>query len=255
MTSAPDPSERLPARVRRAIELRAFLVQGSWNYRVMQGTGMAFAILPLVRHLGLRGRERDDALALHADHFNAHPYLASLALGALARLEVDRTDPETVRRFRSAIRGPLGALGDRLIWAAWLPVTAAVGLLLHWSGTAGVWAVAAFVVLFNIVHLTVRFTGFRIGFEAGTGVGARLRDLGTRGWTERVAIVLLVLVGGVVGILVRDGATVGLDPYWAGGATLAFLTGLLGGIRVWRPAAFLTVGAVAALTLLGLWTG
>lgn len=249
------PARPLPARLRRSIELRAFLVQGSWNYRVMQGTGMAFAILPLLRHLGLQGRELDEALARHADHFNAHPYLASLALGALARLEVDETEAETVRRFRSAIRGPLGALGDRFIWAAWLPATAAVGLLLHWSGTGGVWAVAAFVILFNIVHLAIRFTGFRIGFEAGTGVGARLRALGTSGWTERVAAILLALVGGVVGILIRDGAGVGLDPVWAAGATLAFLIGLLGGVRVWRPSAIITVGAVVALTLLGLRAG
>lgn len=247
--------ERLPARLRRRIELRAFLIQGSWNYRVMQGTGMAFAILPLLRHLGLRDRDLDEALARHADHFNAHPYLASLALGALARLEVDGTDAETVRRFRSAIRGPLGALGDRFIWATWLPVTAAVGLLLHWAGAAGVWAIVAFVVLFNAVHLAVRFTGFRIGFEAGTAIGSRLRRLGASSWSEGAAVVLLILVGGVVGILIRDEAGLGLDYLWAGGGTLAFLTGLLGGVRVWRPAAMLTVGVVAALTLLGLPAG
>lgn len=247
--------KRLPTAVRRKVEARAFLVQGSWNYRVMQGTGMAFALIPLLRHLGLEGEDLDRALERHADHFNAHPYLSSVALGALARLEVDGAEPEMVRRFRAAIRGPLGALGDRLIWAAWLPVTAVIGLLLHWSGRAGLWAVATFVVLYNAVHLTLRFAGFRVGFESGTGVGARLRALDASHWIERIAVGLLVLVGGVVGLLIRDEAVGGMDPLWTGGATLAFLTGLLGGVRLWRPTAILTLGLVATLTLLGLRAG
>lgn len=249
------PPARLPRAVRSRIEARAFLVQGSWNYRVMQGAGMAFALIPLFRHLGLEGEELDRAVERHGEHFNAHPYLSSVALGALARLEMEGAEPEMIRRFRAALRGPLGALGDRLIWAAWLPVTAVIALLLHWSDRAGLWAVAAFVVLYNAVHLTLRFVGFGMGYEAGIGIGARLRSLDASGWIERIAVGLLFLVGGVVGLLIRDEAVGGLDVLWTGGATLAFLIGLLGGVRLWRPTAILTVGLVVTLTLLGLRAG
>jgi len=98
--------------------LRSFTIQGSWNYRSMVGGGVAFCLLPVLRAVArTRGEPLQDALQRHVGHFNAHPYLTSLALGAIARLEADGEDPEAVQRFKAAIRGPLGGLGDALIWA------------------------------------------------------------------------------------------------------------------------------------------
>ncbi len=246
----------LPPAVRRRIQLRAFLIQGSWNYRVMQGTGMAFALLPLLRHLGLRDGDLEDAVGRHAEHFNAHPYLSSVALGALARLEMDGASPDTIRRFRSAIRGPLGALGDRVVWATWLPLCAAVGLLLYWAGVGGGWAVAAFLVLFSALHLTLRFRGFRLGYESGTAVGPRLKELALTRRAERGAVVLVFLVGGLAGLLLTgDTAMGGLSRSWSAGAVAAFLSGLVGGVRLWRPTALLTVGLVVLVTFFGLRAG
>lgn len=251
--NAPPP---LPAAVRRRVQIRTFLIQGSWNYRVMQGTGMAFAVLPVLRHLGLRDGDLEDALGRHAEHFNAHPYLASVALGALARLEADGASPELVRRFRSAIRGPLGALGDRVVWATWLPVSAVTGLLLYWAGVPGGWAAAAFLVLYNALHLGLRLSGFRLGYEAGTGVGPRLKSLDLTRRAEVLSVVLLFLVGLLAGLLLRqEGAVGGLDGAWTAAAVAAFLSGLLGGVRLWRPTALLTVGLVVLLTFFGLRAG
>lgn len=242
----------LPRGVRRRVEARAFLIQGSWNYRVMQGTGMAFAMLPVLRHLGLRGADLDEALGRHAEHFNAHPYLTSVALGALSRLECDGATPETVRRFRAAIRGPLGALGDRVVWVTWLPLAAVIALLLYWSGRTGLWAVAALVVLYNGLHLTMRFRGFQVGFESGTALAGRLRTLDPSGWSERVGLLLILLVGALAGLLLRSGASQGGDLVWTAIGGIAFLLGLFGGVRLWRPTAILTVGIVVVFTLLGL---
>jgi len=88
---------------------RTFLIQGSWNYHTMLGTGFSWALLPALRRL-----HRDDpealaaALARHVEHFNAHPYLVGVALGAVVRLESEGERPETVSRFKTAVRGPLG---------------------------------------------------------------------------------------------------------------------------------------------------
>lgn len=245
----------LPARVARAVVVRSFLVQGSWNYRVMQGLGMAFAMLPVLRHLRDSGPEAlEERVARHAEHFNAHPYLSSVALGAVARLESEGESPETVRRFRAAIRGPLGALGDRLVWATWLPLSAVLALVLYWIGLPGWLAVAVFLVVFNALHLTIRQMGFRLGFEAGTAVGLRLRALGVTAMTERVSGVLIFLLGLLGGILLQTGFAQrsGVGVVWAGAAVLAFLVGVVGGVRLWRPAAIVTVATVMFLLLLGL---
>lgn len=247
--------QTLPARVRGAVLARSFLVQGSWNYRIMQGLGMAFSIIPVLRHLDASTTEGlEERVARHAEHFNAHPYFSSVALGALTRLEMEGESPETVRRFRAAIRGPLGALGDRLVWATWLPLSAALALVLYWVGAPGWIAVGAFLLVFNALHLTIRIQGFNLGFEAGTSLGVRLRTMGITATTERMSALLLFLIGVLAGILIRGGSAFdgGVEPGWIVGALLAFGAGAVGGVRLWRPAAILTVASVVLFLLLGL---
>ena len=67
--------------------LRSFLIQGSWNNRTMIGGGFAFALLPILRRVHRGDPEAfREALQRHSEHFNAHPYLANLALGAASRM-------------------------------------------------------------------------------------------------------------------------------------------------------------------------
>src|SRR5256886_7465612 len=69
------------------------------------------------------------AVARGAHFFNAHPYLCGLAVGAAARAEHEGVPPEQVERLRTALCGPLGSLGDRLVWAGWLPFTSGLALV------------------------------------------------------------------------------------------------------------------------------
>src|SRR3990172_13012892 len=116
----------LPFATRAAIFARLFAVQGSWNYETLLGNGIAFAVEPALRLLpgGKGGAAYRAALARQGGYFNAHPYLASVAVGALARAELEGEAPERIERFRTACSGPLGSVGDRLIWAGWLPACA-----------------------------------------------------------------------------------------------------------------------------------
>lgn len=233
--------------------LRSFTIQGSWNYRTMVGGGFAFAMLPVLRALApSREESLEDGLQRHVEHFNAHPYLTSIALGATVRMERDGEDPEKVRRFKAAIRGPLGGLGDALVWAAWLPATALVTLLAAWAGLGPWVCVLLFLVLYNAGHLTLRIWGFVAGLESGKYLGPVLEHANLAGLAERVSRVGVVLAGGLAGLVV--GADPGFrDPawLWIPLALVALATGALGGHRIWRPAALVVVAAVMALFLLG----
>ena len=77
----------LPRSARVSAFVRSFTIQGSWNYRTMIGGGFGFALLPVLRGL-FEGERFDEALARHCDHFNSHPYLAGLALGATSCTDV-----------------------------------------------------------------------------------------------------------------------------------------------------------------------
>src|SRR5436305_11786542 len=108
----PTPATVIPFRVRLAMFVRLLALQGSWNYETLLGTGIGFVMEPALRLLpgGVRGEAYRAALARESRYFNAHPYLAGVAVGALTRAELDGVDPTRIERFRTALAGPLGSV-------------------------------------------------------------------------------------------------------------------------------------------------
>jgi len=234
--------------------VRLFLIQGSWNYHTMLGCGFAFAMLPGLRSLhGADAEEMTESLGRHVELFNAHPYLAGAALGAVLELERTGADAETVRRFKLAVRGPLGSLGDALVWASWLPALSVLALTLYWAGLPGWLAVAAFLGIYNIGHVGLRLWCFRVGLAEGRDVGRRLARADLGRWTDRLKGVGALSVGALVGVLLaRDGGFADAGVPWMALAIAAFLAGLRLGHRAWRPAAVVAVGAIVLLTAVGI---
>ena len=227
--------------------LRSFAIQGSWNYQSMIGGGFAFALLPVLRRVyGNDGPELEEALARHSAHFNAHPYLAGVALGAVARLEEQGADPQTVARFKAAVRGPLGGVGDALVWAGWLPTTLVAALLLAWLGFGPLIAVLFFLALYNVGHVSLRAWGLLAGYRAGSHVGGRLREAHLSHRTEVVNRIGSVLLGALCGVVLTSELALGGSAIgWSVLAVASFATGLVGGLRLWRPTAAVVVGIVA----------
>ena len=151
--------------------LRLFAVQGSYNYERMLGLGVGVAEEPLLRDLA-DGTYRP-AVARGAHFFNAHPYLIGLAVGAAARAEHDGAPPDQIERLREALCGPLGSLGDRLVWAGWLPFLSGLALVAVSLG-AGWGTVAAFLIVYNIGHVVLRWWALRAGWIHGLRVSTAL---------------------------------------------------------------------------------
>jgi PTS system mannose-specific IID component len=158
-----------------AAAVRLFTVQGSWSYERLQGIGAAVAIEPLLRDLpgGVGGEAYRRAMGRAAKFFNTHPYLAGLALGAVAKAEHAGVDGEQIERLRSILKGPLGSVGDRLVWVGALPVASAIGVVLVALGHP-LLGVLSFLGVFNTVHLGIRFWGLGTGWRLGMAVGRAL---------------------------------------------------------------------------------
>jgi PTS system mannose-specific IID component len=181
---------------------RMFTLQAAWNYERLQGIGFAYAAEPALRALeGGEGGERyRAALARQSRFFNAHPYLAGLAVGAAVRAEFEGEPPERIARLRETMCGPLGSIGDRLFWASWLPSCAAIGLIAYVLG-AGVWAAVLFLVLYNIAHLACRVWGLREGWARGMQVVTALQAPALRTAAGIAAPVAALLVGAALPIV------------------------------------------------------
>lgn len=237
-----------------SVFMRSFLVQGSWNYHTMLGLGFAWAMLP-----GLRSLYQDDedmlkeSIKRHAEHFNAHPYLAGIALGASLRLEAEGAGPNTVRSFKTAVRGPLGSLGDSLVWATWLPGVSVLALALYWLGLPGSMSVLVFLLIFNAGHLGLRIWGFRVGYSEGREVGRKLQLADLSGLTTRLRGVAVLLLGLLVGALIgAQGGLASAGLLWLLLSAVGFLVGLFAGHYAWRPAAATVVVSIVLLTTWGL---
>ena len=169
---------RLPALTKLNMLLRLLAIQGSWNYETLLGNGIGFCIEPALRLLpgGIHTPQFKEALARESRYFNAHPYLASVAVGALARAELDGEPAAKIERFRTALAGPLGSVGDRLIWAGWLPFCSLAGLVVFGAGGGPVAVLATFLGLYNAGHFALRIWGLSTGWNRGLGVAKALAN-------------------------------------------------------------------------------
>jgi PTS system mannose-specific IID component len=180
---APTPMASLPATTWLSIFLRLLAIQGAWNYETLLGNGIGFCVEPALRHLpgGVHGAPFKAAMARESAYFNAHPYLASVAVGALARAELSGVPAERIERFRTALAGPLGSVGDRLVWAGWLPFTSLVSLAAFGLGARPLLVVSLFLVLYNAGHFALRIWGLRVGWTRGLAVAPALGNPLLRG--------------------------------------------------------------------------
>lgn len=245
------PSVRLPLRTQAAMFLRMLAIQGSWNYETLLGNGIGFCIEPALRHLpgGVHTPRFKEALARQSKYFNAHPYLAAVAVGALARAELDGEPPEKIERFRTALAGPLGSVGDRLIWASWLPLSSLLALAVFGFG-GGVGAVLlTFLGVYNAGHIALRIWGLRVGWTHGMRVAQALANPILRRGPQAIAPVAAFVAGiGVPLVLLRvigPGRTLLGAVLVAAVLAAVAIVRLHGRVEGWR----LALGLLAALVL------
>jgi mannose/fructose/N-acetylgalactosamine-specific phosphotransferase system component IID len=251
---APAPpapaAPRLPPTTWAAILVRLLAVQASWNYENLTGNGIGFAMEPALRFLpgGQGGEAYRTALARHVRYFNAHPYLTSLAVGALARAELDGEPPARIERFRAALCGPLGSVGDQLVWAGWLPFTSVLALGAYGLGAGAGAVLAIFLGVYNAGHLALRVWALHTGWRRGLRVAVALANPVLRRGPAQLARAV-ALVGGAALPLALHRLAGGGEPALAIAAAVAAGVALLarshGRVNGWQ----LALGALTALVL------
>jgi PTS system mannose-specific IID component len=182
---------------------RSLFLQASWNPQGMQNLGIAYAVFPALQKLYPAPDAQLAALRRHLVFFNTHPYVAAAIVGGVLHHEerIARGDerPEQVVAFKAALMGPLAALGDGFFWMSLKPAVgalcAAMVPLIH------AWAALLFIVLYNVVHLTLRARLFWMGLALGDRVVEAVgkQDLPSRG--ARLRAVAAASAGGLAAYL------------------------------------------------------
>ena len=162
-------------------------------------------------------------------------------MGALARAELEGEAPARIERFRTAVCGPLGSCGDRLVWAAWLPLCSLLGLLAWGLGASPLVVVGLFLLVYNAGHLALRAWGLRVGLARGLHVAQALGVPWLRRGPEWLGQVGAVAVG--LALPLSFGQVLGpsLSPLLLAAALAAAVSALLvvrvhGRVDGWRLA-------------------
>jgi PTS system mannose-specific IID component len=222
----------LPKGVVVKVFFRSLFLQAAWNPQGMQNLGLAYTVYPALELLYPDKDKRAEAVRRHLALFNTHPYVAAAIVGGVLlheeRVARGEESPAVVVKFKAALMGPLAALGDGFFWLSLKPavgaVCAALVPLMH------AWAAVLFLVLYNLVHLTLRARMYGLGLRLGDQLvgelgqanlpawGARLRTLAAAsagGLAARLAMDFGREQGGTTGALLAGGClAVGVLSYW-----------------------------------------
>ncbi len=177
--------------------VRLLSLQASFTFERLQGVGIAVAEEPLLEPLGTESEPARAARSRSAQYFNAHPFMAGIAVGALARAELDHQPGERILRLRTALSGPLGALGDQLFWAGIVPSIMGVMLIASALGH-GLQALVGMVVGYNVCRLLVTGWGLRLGLSYGLDVGGEISHSRLRAMAGAAGLLAAVVIGAAI---------------------------------------------------------
>jgi PTS system mannose-specific IID component len=220
-----ETTPKLPMRTRLSMLFRMFAIQGAWNYETLLGNGIGFCLEPALRRLpgGRHSPAFKAAMTRQSRYFNAHPYFAAVAVGALARVELDLEPAERIERFRAALPGPLGSVGDRLIWAGWLPFCSLAALAVFGLGGDAVAVVGTFLILYNVVHIGIRWWGLNTGWKHGLRVASALGHPLLRQGSPHIARLAAIATG--IGLPLAIGQVIGPGRAFTGAVLAASIVG------------------------------
>jgi mannose/fructose/N-acetylgalactosamine-specific phosphotransferase system component IID len=153
-------------------------MQSGWNYKSLLSLGFCFSVLPVARFLYKDDKAKTAAFVKrHLSFINGHPFFMSYALGATIRLEEEiekgNNSIEQLVKFKEALIGPLGALGDQIFWVSVKPATFTLGVLgffLIENINLRLTFLCLLAILYNVPHLYIRIVGIIRGYKEGFSV-------------------------------------------------------------------------------------
>jgi len=187
--------------------LRSLFVMSSLNFMRMQNLGFAYAILPLTRGMDENKKRIAAFLQRQLEYFNTHPYLSGAVLGATIRLE-EEEDPvapatqSATTQLKKSLMGPYAAIGDNFFWGSLRPLAGIITAILAYEGF--IWAPFVFLLIFDPLHLWIRWQGFLEGYRQGRQGIAYIQSWNLPRLAHWLRWVSLIILGVITGLISAD---------------------------------------------------
>lgn len=185
---------------------RSFLVQAFWNFERIQNLGFAYCIYPFLHNIYPDKEKRKKALLRHLEFFCTHPYMVNLLLGLVVSMEEKLARNEKgisenqISQIKSHLSGPLAALGDSFFWHTWRSFCVIIASSLFFFGPEqndpgqAFLAVFLFLVMYNMLHIPVRWFGFSYAYKQGMQIIATIERFRVLNWGKLLAPVGIVWI-------------------------------------------------------------
>ena len=187
--------ETLDNKTLNKMAWRSMFLQGSFNYERMQAGGWLYSILPGLKKIHKNKQDLSTSMKHNLEFFNCHPFLITFVMGIILSLEQKKSDVQTIRALRVAAMGPLGGIGDAIFWFTLLPISAGIGANLSLQGS--ILGPIIFFVLFNVVHLGLRFGLMHWSYKVGVDGITKLTK-NAKEFTRAATVLGMIVVGALI---------------------------------------------------------
>ena len=188
-------AESLDNKTLNKMAWRSMFLQASFNYERMQAGGWLYSILPGLKKIHKNKEDLSTSMKHNLEFFNCHPFLITFVMGIILSLEQKKSDVQTIRALRVAAMGPLGGIGDAIFWFTLLPISAGIGANLSLQGS--ILGPIIFFVLFNVVHLSLRFGFMHWSYKVGVDGISKLTK-NAKEFTRAATVLGMIVVGALI---------------------------------------------------------
>lgn len=194
------------------VSARLALIQSAWTMVSMQSEGFVYCLIPVFQKLFPNEKRLKKVVNHYHLPINTHPFLVSILAGAILKMEAEGKSQRSIVSFVKNGGSGLAALGDSFFHAvlAFSSVIAVVATLV-WGSLLGM---ITLIVLYNSVHLLIRFSGIFIGFRKGDATLSEFGKWIDSGKTKALRTMTAIGAGFLFALLFLRSAQSTLGVWW-----------------------------------------
>lgn len=181
-------------------------IRSSLNFERQQCMGFTQAMEPIIDKYYETPEEKKEVVERHMQLFLTQPMVSAIPVGIVAAMEEriateGDVDPSSVNAVKTALMGPLAALGDSLINGTARPILAGIACGLALAGSL----LGPIIFLLGMAAITigVRYFGVFKGYSKGVGMVTDLQKSGLMSrLTELASVAAFIIIGGFTPLVV-----------------------------------------------------
>lgn len=179
---------------------RSFFLQSSFSFERMQGVGLTWMFIPLIKKLYPKKEDQIEALQRHLVFYNTNPLTGSIITGMVAATEEmhakgELDDPSSINSLKGSLIGPMAGIGDSIFILIFVTL---LGVASGFSMEGNPIGAIILIVVFSLIWYFGLYFGVTQGYYQGESLLERLTGRQSEVFMGGLGIVGATVVGALV---------------------------------------------------------